>query len=94
MKTITLFIGDENGLRSGVDDSDGRRARHASALDPEFGHQIRLRREALDLTQTEFGEYIGVHQVTLSRIETATVPLTKKMRILIENGLRKAENDK
>ena len=92
MKSITLIVGDENGLR-GQDQLDGRKMRKASAPDPIFGSQVRSRRKALKITQEDFGQLVGVHPVTLSRIETGTAPVTERMRIRLDHFLTVLEED-
>jgi transcriptional regulator with XRE-family HTH domain len=39
------------------------------------GTQVRERREALGLTQTQLGAKLGKHKITVSRWETGTSPI-------------------
>lgn len=89
MRTTLLFIGDEKGLR----DFRATPDRRISTAKPEayYGREVKLRRVALEVTQTELANLIGVHQVTLSRIETAAIALTSTMHARIEAVLQALE---
>jgi predicted transcriptional regulator len=93
MRTTLLFVGDDEGLRD-VDQMQtrvGKRVKNAAPPDPAFGKMIRERRLALDIQQVEFAKLCGVHQVTMSRYETATTSVPRERRTRIENILRRLE---
>lgn len=89
MRTTLMFVGDENGLRDYPRVGDRRRS--IAQRDPEFGRQVTQRRLALKMSQKEFSYISGIHEVSLSRVETATSPLTDKMRKRIEDALNELE---
>lgn len=94
MKTVPLFIGDEKGLRSWVPDLKRKPNRPKPVFDPEFGRRVKLARVMADLSQVEFSKMLGIHQVTLSRIETATGPLSQANRDLIEMAIEILQEEK
>lgn len=49
-----------------------------------LGHRIREARLAAGLTQTELGDLIGVHQVSVSCIEHGRVPLRVNLDRIVE----------
>lgn len=77
MKTTQLIYGDKNGLRD-VEKKDRRRS--TASFNSDFGKALKDRRRALGLKQTELALKIGIHPITLSRIETGSVRVSSKMQ--------------
>lgn len=93
MQSTTLIIGDEFGLRGGETLKVDRR-KTDSVRDPQFGHWVKVERVRFGFTQVEFADAVGIHQVTLSRIETAINPITADLKKRIQDTFYKIQNQR
>lgn len=98
MKTTPLFYGNEGGLFDYVEVGAEvprtrmrKRGAEKTKPDPEFGRRIRRVRMAAGLIQEDFARMCGVHQITLSRYETASIGVPPARRKAIEEVLNKLE---
>ena len=55
-----------------------------------FGEELRLRREALGLSQAELAGKVGVDPGTLSGLEGGETRSTRRVKTLLERWLRKS----
>lgn len=94
MRTTPLFRGDEDGLwdYAEIGEVSGRVVKKQRVKqDPAFGRKIKRRRLALGIKQDEFAAMCGIHQVTMSRYETATTGVPDERRAHIEKVLNDLE---
>lgn len=91
-RPITLIVADENGLRNPESVKEADKRLSSARPDKAFGLQIKRRRMTVDLSQEELAKLIGIHSVTLSRLETGSAPLTDKMRRRIETVFEALED--
>lgn len=89
MHCVTLFVGDENGLRSV---GPGRPKGSAYPTDKALGEDLRAFRLAHGMTQLEVANLVGLPYPTISRIETGKHSITKYIRNKIDVAFQVMEN--